>query len=71
MAMTSWCEHCGAIHLEGPFIPQCDRCSPEDNEISNVEGNDSLSAAVGIVRGFIIGVFGWGLAILGVVWVLQ
>lgn len=32
MAMTSWCEYCGAIHLEGPFVPQCERCSPEENE---------------------------------------
>lgn len=67
MAMTSWCEHCGAIHLEGPFIPQCERCSPEDNEKPF-----SWLAAISVWIGAILG--SWAVVgglLFAVLWVLQ
>lgn len=68
MAMTSWCEHCGAIHLEGPFIPQCEKCSPEDNTTAHLHGVALVSAWVGAILGSWAVVGGLLFAVL---WVLQ
>ena len=67
MAMTSWCEHCGAIHLVGPFIPQRERCTPED-----YERPWPWVAVVSTWIGAIVGSWALvGLVVFGLLWAFQ
>lgn len=67
MAMTSWCEHCGAIHLEGPFVPQCGQCSPEDS-LLHFRGWKLVGWWMAVIGG------SWavvGVLLFGLLWVFQ